>query len=269
MTQTYPSNAASNFRSGNLVQGQPLGATSTAVALSANNQLVNFNPFRDTPMLDLIFLNSNSTTASSRVFTIPNGQLLGQQLTFVFESGSGFTATFASGTNVQLTAPWVPVQYQSLSIIWDGQYWVELSRTPAASIATGSLTATQVAAMNGAAISLIPAPGAGLMTMVDEVEMFYNRVASFTSGGTVQLQYATTPTPIILYPATLLTAGSSVHTVAKPTVYGLDATTGTSTGFVTKANQAVQITNNTGAFAGGVGSVLEYAIRYHTVTLQA
>jgi len=115
-----------NFRNGNLVVGQTLGATYVTVQLTANNQTVN-------PGLNqIVFLQSDSSTAASRAFNIVDSTVIGQQVSFIFESESPLSCEllYTPGVgNVIIVSLWSPVQYDCLTLCWDGIVWVEVSRS--------------------------------------------------------------------------------------------------------------------------------------------
>lgn len=113
-----------NFKSGYLSQGAPLGpAAQLAATLTADNQFVVVQG------KTLLQLYSNSTTASQRTFTIQDGDFQGHTLHLVFESGSSNTCELANTGNVKLVAAWTPLQYQSLTLYWDGFFWIEQGRS--------------------------------------------------------------------------------------------------------------------------------------------
>lgn len=115
-----------NFRDGNLVTGQPLGLTSITQTLTADNTVINPN----SPLVSMINLESDNTTATNRTFTLINGQIDGQGLQLVFTSGSSTTADLQDTGNVVLSAAWQPTQYDSLSLVWSARVskWVEVAR---------------------------------------------------------------------------------------------------------------------------------------------
>ncbi len=115
-----------NFRNGNLVQGQTLGATTTTVALLSNNQLV--SPGAN----QVVFLQSNATDASTRRFNIQSSTIMGQQVTFIFESDSPQTCELLHTPgvgNVRIVMLWSPFKWDALTLTWDGQFWVEVCRS--------------------------------------------------------------------------------------------------------------------------------------------
>ncbi len=313
---TYPL-TSSNFRSGDLAQGQPLGATNMTVALSADNQFVSPYGYPGTPAASLIFLQSNSSTASQRTFTLDNGRLVGQQLTLIFETGSSNTCELAASGNVKLSAAWTPVQYQSLSLEWDGTYWIELGRAPnalattaltsahllvgsgsnvatdvavsgvvtlantgafsfASTVSAGtisstvSLTQANIQAMGVTPVELLAAAAAGTYYVIDQVEFIHTySTAQYSGGGDVQIQYDSGAVAIVLFADTIITAASSTQTVVQPTIYDLDAATGSSNGFAVAGAVAksVTITNAGGAFAAGnAANIAKVRLTYRVVT---
>lgn len=271
-----------NYRPGYLDQGAPLGATLGSTVLTADNQGV------VTDSYSMIFLYSDSATASARTFTLAPGTLVGQLVTLVFQSASSFTCELLSTGNCQLRASWTPLQYESINLRWDGTYWLEMNRSKtlvpgqanigvadlAAAVmveATGTLSQANITGMNVTPVTLIAAPAAGLAHIIDEVEILHTySTAAYTNGGDVALQYTTGSTAIILWDKTIVTNASSTTRLAGPTIYDLDSSTGTAIGFdiLTVAASAVSITNSVAAFAAGnAANILKYRIRYHTVTL--
>lgn len=323
---SYPL-TSENFRSGNLVQGQPLGATNIVVSLIADNQFVSPYGFRGTPAAAEIFLQSNSATSTARTFTLDNGQIVGQDLCLVFESGSSYTCELANSGNVKLSAAWTPVQYQSLNLKWDGTYWIEVGRAPSSTIAsaltsahlfvgnssnvatdvavtgdvtisntgvtaigankvtasmlaatigvqtisaTVSLTQANIQAMGVTPVTLLAAASAGTYYVIDQVEFIHTySTAAYTGGGDVTLQYDSGAVAIIDFADTIITAASSSNTLSKPTIYNLDASTGTAEGFavVGATAKSVTITNAGGAFAGGnAANIAKLRLTYRVIT---
>lgn len=134
----------------------------------------------------------------------------------------------------------------------------------------GALTQAQIIAMFTTPVTLIAAPGAGKAIIVDEIEFFHDfDTAAYTGGGDVSVEYGS-GADVVLADATLITGAADAKTLARPTIYDLDATTGTGIGFdmAAQANQALRITNATAVFAAGSAlNVLKYRIRHHVVTL--
>lgn len=135
--------------------------------------------------------------------------------------------------------------------------------------ATGTITQAQILALD-TPVSLVAAQGAGTVIVVDEVEFFHSySTAVYATGADLQVEYETSGTDIVLVDSGLVTAAASKSVVIKPSVYNLDASTGTSEGFdvTSQANKAVQIKAASAFTNGNVANVLKYAVRYHVRTL--
>ena len=112
----------SNFHDGYLERGGVLGKVRKEVMLIADDTNVNVQG------ITYLALSSDNTTAANRDFTLTPGDMLGHELTIVFQSGASTTARLAASGINKLSAAWTPTQYDSLRLMWDGTYWVELSR---------------------------------------------------------------------------------------------------------------------------------------------
>jgi hypothetical protein len=121
---------SNNFRPGYLQQGSPLGNLRTNVMLSADNTVVN------TSGVSYLAISSDNTTAANRTFTLTSSTLEGQILYLVFEAGSSYTCQLADSGNVKLSAAWEPLQYDSLTLMWDktAAAWIELARNDASAV---------------------------------------------------------------------------------------------------------------------------------------
>jgi hypothetical protein len=116
---------------------------------------------------------------------------------------------------------------------------------------------------------VIPAPGAGKVIIVDEVELFHSySTAAYATGSDLALEYATTGDNIALVVDSFVTATANASTIIKPAGYDLDAATGTGAGLdvTLNADKAVQFqaSNFTN---GNAANIIKWRIRYHTVTL--
>jgi hypothetical protein len=112
-----------NFRGGYLQQGAPVGMLVGSVSLAADNTAVSLEG------ISCLQITSDDTTAANRTFTLAQGSLLGQQVVLELISGSSTTCQLANSGTVKLAAAWEPIQYQTLTIYWDGNYWVEQQRS--------------------------------------------------------------------------------------------------------------------------------------------
>jgi hypothetical protein len=98
--------------------------------LSADNTVVN------TSGVSYLAISSDNTTAANRTFTLTSSTLEGQILYLVFEAGSSYTCQLADSGNVKLSAAWEPLQYDSLTLMWDktAAAWIELARNDASAV---------------------------------------------------------------------------------------------------------------------------------------
>lgn len=129
--------------------------------------------------------------------------------------------------------------------------------------AVANLTAAQLIAMNGAAVNVIPAPGAGLAIIVDGILFeFTTGSVAFTGGGAVSFQYHGTSTPVHAgsVPASVVTSGAAAGTQTLTELGPAVAANGTTV----PVNTGVDITNATAAFAAGNGTA-KAQIRYRVV----
>lgn len=128
---------------------------------------------------------------------------------------------------------------------------------------TVSLSSANILGMYATPVTVIPAPGAGKVILIDNVLLSHTHSGiTYTGGGTTRLQYTGATD-------NLLTTGfSSVLNQASDSLEYCVATRNTSYGSPTgmAANTAVQITNATGAFATGNGTAKLF-INYRIVTL--
>lgn len=136
--------------------------------------------------------------------------------------------------------------------------------------ATGTLTQANIVGMQGTAVDLIAAPGAGKIIIVDEIELFHDyAVAAYAGGGDVSFQYGTSLKPISVLDVLAVTVASDKNYLIKPSAsYTSSATAATETDLSTSVNVPVQVTNATTAFTGGdATNIFKWRIRYHVVTV--
>lgn len=134
--------------------------------------------------------------------------------------------------------------------------------------ATGTLTQAQLQAI-GTPISLVAAPGAGKVIIVDELELLHTySTTAYATGADVQFEYETTGTNWALVDSVFVTATASKNVVIHPSCYDLDGSTGTAEGFdmTSHANKGILVTGSNFT-NGNVANILKYRIRYHVVTL--
>lgn len=111
------------------------------------------------------------------------------------------------------------------------------------------LSAAEVMAMNGAAVAVLDAPGANKVIVVKDVVLMHNAgSAAFASGGNITLNYAGGAAVTGNVANTLLNT-SAVDRVAVAALAGVEAA------LSAVANKGITITNATGAFTTGNGSL--------------
>lgn len=130
--------------------------------------------------------------------------------------------------------------------------------------ATATLTAANIIAMNGAPVSVLAAPGAGKAILVNNFLFEMTRTSTaFTGGGAINFQYHTTTTSV---PHAGTIAASLVTTGGAGTAQTwLGPNVGTN-GLVIPANEGIDVTNATAAFAAGTGTAKIF-IQYRIVNL--
>lgn len=138
--------------------------------------------------------------------------------------------------------------------------------------ATGTLTQANIIAMNGTPVTLIAAPGAGKVIIVDSIEWFHDySTAVYSGGGDVTVEYETSGLDIEVFDVALVTASADDNWLFKTggaAPYTTAAGTGSHSSLTANANKAVLITNASAVFAdGNAANVLKYKIRYRVVTL--
>jgi len=122
-----------------------------------------------------------------------------------------------------------------------------------------TLTAAQIMGMNAAPVSILPAPAAGQVIVIDQfIVQMKPGATQFTGGGAVSFQYhgtAIVPQSANIPAATVTSAAASENVVPPPTgVIQPPAATG------------IDITNATAAFATGNG-VMVVTVFYSIITL--
>lgn len=128
---------ADNYRSGLVLQGQPVGNLKLSKAVAADGTLVDPNGY------GLVELIPDSATATSRTITLVNGSIDGQVVTLVNVAGSSYSVELADSGNVKLQYAWYPLQDDSLTLMWSvyRSAWIEVGRTLQSQKLAVSLTA--------------------------------------------------------------------------------------------------------------------------------
>jgi hypothetical protein len=125
------------------------------------------------------------------------------------------------------------------------------------------LSAAQIIAMGTTPVLILAAPGAGKVIVVDEILVQVKRTATaFTGGGAISFTYHTTTTSVVhggSIPASVVTTGGAGSAQS-----GLWAQSGTN-GLIMPANEGIDITNATAAFAAGTGTAQVW-IWYSVIT---
>jgi hypothetical protein len=131
-------------------------------------------------------------------------------------------------------------------------------------LATFSLTAAQFKGMYATPVSVLAAPGANLMNIVDSCAINYTySTAAYAAGGAVGLQYGNTA-DLAGPPASTTEAATDYTSATANTMFRFGG--GLSTGAVTSTaiNTAIYISNASAAFTTGSGTFAGY-IWYKTV----
>lgn len=137
---------------------------------------------------------------------------------------------------------------------------------------TGALTQAQIISLNTVPVVLLAASAAGTAYVIDEVEVFHSYSTTvYASGGDLTLTYGVAGDAILDFDASLVTAGTSFHGISRPTIYSLDASTGSAkSGYDLAGGTAKSLVLQAASadFTGGnAANVLKYRIRYHLVTV--
>lgn len=130
---------------------------------------------------------------------------------------------------------------------------------------TGTLTLAQFLATNSAPITLLAAPGAGLMYLVNQFTLqdVYGS-AQLAGGGAVALYYAVAgPTYVI---GTNTIAAAALQAVTANTLFGLtSAIVNTGVASANTANASLVLRNPTADFTVGTGATFRYNLIYTIV----
>lgn len=138
---------------------------------------------------------------------------------------------------------------------------------------SGTLTQAQIVSMFTTPVTLVAAPGAGKLTVVDEVELFHDySTAAYTGGGDVTIEYATSGVDLFVVDVAEVTGATDVNYLFKTgnaAPFATSATASSAQSWAASVNKAVTITNASAVFAAGnVANIFKYRIRYRVITLQ-
>lgn len=199
---------------------------------------------------------SNAESVTAGEIAVTNGA-------FIVGNGSGV------GASVTLSGDLTSTNAGVTSI---GAAKVTVAKLDPAVMLEASVTLTQanIQAMSATPVSLIAAPGAGKLIIVDEIEVLHTyAVAAYTNGGDVSIQYTTSAKAVQVFDVAVVTGAATANYLWKPTAgYTSSASTSSETDLSTSINKAVEITNATAAFAtGNSGNIFKFRIRYHVVTV--
>jgi len=268
----------SNFHDGYLEQGMPLGATRKDATLAADNTIL------DCDNCAAYYLTSDSTTSTSRTFTLKSGQIFGHRVVLFFQSGSAKTCELLSTGNAKLTATWAPLQYDTLTLQWDGTYWLEVGRGNTGSgtsgyIAAGTVTEAMVETTTTAGLRVKrvahgifdatggKAIGAHTLGATIPINSFVNGVwykvdttfTSATDAGTIALSIQAANDVIS---AVAISDGANPWDLTTLPVEGISKLETTSTWLITSAARALTATVAVEALTAGVLHVWVEYITY-------
>ncbi len=139
--------------------------------LSVDNQAISLDG------VALLKITSDNTTATNRTFTLGVSSLLGQTVTLLMESGASTTCQLVNSGSCKLAADWTPIQYQTLTLQWDGNFWIELSRNNVTLPGSTALTSAHIFVGNASNL-------AADVAMTGDVTISNTGVTSFAAQST-------------------------------------------------------------------------------------
>lgn len=131
--------------------------------------------------------------------------------------------------------------------------------------ATVNLTLSQFQGMYATPVQLLPAPGAGLMNIIDSLYVNYvYGSAVLAGGGVVGAQYGNTA-HLAGETASATEAASDYTAAAANTMFRIGGGLGTGAGTAGAINTAVYMSNATAPFTGGTGGSFVVTVNYRTI----
>jgi hypothetical protein len=105
--------------------------TTQSVSVVADNTRI------DPSGTSLLLLTSDNTTATNRTIILNASTLVGHKLHIVLVSGGSTAVDLPNSGTCKLSGAWQPAsQYQTLTLISDGTYWLEEARSSTITAAT-------------------------------------------------------------------------------------------------------------------------------------
>ncbi len=112
---------------GSTYEVDALGRVSRSVSVTADLQLVGVKKF------SLVKLTSDDPVATDRTIRLTIGETKGQSLVLILVSANPLELlddqSVPTAGSIKLSADWLPGQWDTLSLIWTGSHWLEVSRS--------------------------------------------------------------------------------------------------------------------------------------------
>ena len=128
-----------------------------------------------------------------------------------------------------------------------------------------SLSAANITGMYATPIQLVAAPGAGKVLIVQEAILYTNSTGQtpFGGGGATKIQYDSTANGAGTNTLTTTISAANITAASSQVLGGLIPSTTALTGVT---NKGIFLSNATGAFTGGTGTVIVVSLTYQTIT---
>lgn len=151
--------------------------------------------------------------------------------------------------------------------------YAQLANDVLAQTAVVSLTQSNITGLSVTPITLLAAPGAGKVIIVQNIEILHTYSTTvYANGGKLQVRYNTSNTSIAEFAVGVVTASASHNYWAFPSSDGIDNSTGSAPSALQTidsfSNQAVELINATAPFINGnAGNILKFRLTYSVVTI--